>query len=173
MSTDIEIQHKLYELDTSNLNTGIALRELHGEIRAMIARMKGIQLEIEAAAVEHIQATGNDIELGEGRRWYLGSTKTIKSRNDLDTLHAVLAAAAGDFDRLTTGANGVLAASPWKFGAVKELLGVEKFEALFATTYAVSLETGKVLKSLKVGDDTFAKARARMEGRNDGNTSTP
>lgn len=156
---DIEIQQALYALDIDDLNSGVALRDLHGAIRALQARLKGIQLEIEAALVEHITATGNDVDIGEGKRWYLGSTKTIKSRDDLAVLRAVLEAAGGDIEKLTTGANGILAASPWKFGAAKDLLGVEKFEALFATTYAVSLETGKVLKTLKVGDDTFAKVR--------------
>jgi hypothetical protein len=59
--------------------------------------------------------------------------------------------------KLTTGEFGVLCSSPWKNGAVKQLIGQAKFDELFLTTTVQSLETGKAAKVLKVADPAFLK----------------
>ncbi len=149
-----DLHQSLYAINTGSLTAPNQLRELHSAVRSQIGKMRELLAQVEAAAIEHIEATGEDIDLGDGKRWYVGSEKKIKSKDDSAILHAILQAVEGDVGRLTTGADGVLASSPWKHGAVRNLIGQEQFDALFETTITASLETGAVKKVLKTFDAT-------------------
>lgn len=159
LSTDLN--DALCALPSGHILTGDGLRALHSHAKACGARLREIVAAIEAAAIEHIQATGNDIELEDGKRWYVATKKKVTARDDSDVLRAVLWATGGDVARLTTGADGVLASSPWKQGTIKSIVGAEKFEALFATTYETDLATGAAVRILKIADPAFAIVKAK------------
>ncbi len=147
-----DMAQSLCDINTGSLAAPDQLRELHSSVRCHLAQLRELLKQVEEVAIEHIEATGEDIDLGDGKRWYVGSEKKVRGKDDTAILHAILAAVEGDVGRLTTGADGVLASSPWKHGAVKSLIGQEQFDALFETTITASLETGAVKKVLKVSD---------------------
>ncbi len=147
-----DLAQSLCAINTGSITAPDQLRELHSTVRSHLAQLRELLVQVELAAIEHIEATGEDIELNDGKRWYVGSEKKVKGKDDTAILHAILRAVEGDVERLTTGADGVLASSPWKHGAVKALLGQEQFDTLFETTITASLETGARKKVLKVSD---------------------
>ena len=141
---------------------GIALRELH-ELAVVVKQQAADTLkQIEAALVEHIEATGEQIPCGLGRYWYVGTKTKVTCKDDQAVVAAVLDARGGDMSILASGENGVLGSSPWKHGAVKALLGPEEFERLFTTEYLVDLKDGaaKGVRALKVADERYSAARA-------------
>ena len=159
MITEMTLQ--LNKLTVGSIIAAEQLRELHGAAKAAQARLRELVQLIELSCIEHIETTGHDIELNDGKRWYVGSEKKIKAIDDTMILQAVLESSGGDVMKLTTGEFGVLTSSPWKNGAVKKLIGEAKFNELFLVTTVQSLETGKVAKVLKVADPAFLKGGTR------------
>ena len=88
-----------------------------------------------------------------------GNTKTIKSTDDQGILMAILEVGNGNLELLTTGSGGMLCSQPWKHGAVRKLIGEERFEALFTTTVSQDLNTGKATRSLKTYDSQLVYKR--------------
>ena len=152
-----EMQKQLNTITVGKATAGEQLRELHGAAKAAQVRLRALITLIELSCIEHIEATGKDIELEDGKRWYIGNDKRVKAIDDTMILQAILEASGGDVMKLTTGEFGVLASSPWKNGAVKNLIGQAKFDQLFTTSVVKSLETGAVVKVLKVADPAFLK----------------
>ena len=150
-----DIQNQLVAINIGSEDAPELLREVMSHAKSQASVLRDLTRHIEQAIIEHIETTGLDIELLDGKRWYVGKDKIIKSNDDTAVMHAVLDATGGDVAKFTTGADGVLASSPWKFGAVKTLLGEDRFATLFTTTYKTSLETGKTIKVLKVADPAF------------------
>ena len=109
---------------------------------------------IEQALIECIDAQG-DIVLSDTERLYVGQTKTTKSVDDQGILMAILEAGGGNLELLTTGDGGMLASQPWKAGAVRNLIGDDKFSACFETTVKIDVKTGKPARSVKVADQRF------------------
>lgn len=110
---------------------------------------------IEQALIECIDAQG-DIALSDTERLYVGLTKTTRSIDDQSILMAVLDAGGGNLELLTTGDGGVLASQPWKHGAVRKLIGDERFSGLFTEETRKDIKTGKPVRSVKVFDSRFA-----------------
>jgi len=110
---------------------------------------------IEQALIECIDAQG-DIVLSDTERLYVGFTKTTRSIDDQSILMAVLDAGGGNLELLTTGDGGVLASQPWKHGAVRKLIGDERFGGLFTEETRKDIKTGKPVRSVKVFDSRFA-----------------
>ena len=152
-----QIENLLVKIELGSELAGNQLYRLHIAARECVARLRRIIEEIENAAIEHITETRQDIDLGGERRWYVGTDKKVKSRDDNKVLEAVLDAAGGDISKLTTGPSGVLASSPWKHGAIRTLVGDLKFGELFSVTETKSLETGNPIRVLKVSDPMFKK----------------
>ena len=152
-----EMNKQLNTIQVGSILAADQLRELHGAAKAAQARLRELITLIELSCIEHIETTGHDIELVDGKRWYVGTEKKIKAIDDTMILQAVLESSGGDVMKLTTGEFGVLCSSPWKNGAVKQLIGQAKFDQLFLTTTVHSLETGKAAKVLKVVDPAFLK----------------
>ena len=152
-----EMTKALHRIKIGQIQAAQELRELHSAAKSAQTKLRELVTLIEQSAIEHIEATGQDIELNDGKRWYVGNEKKIKPIDDTMILQAVLEASGGDVMKLTTGEFGVLASSPWKHGAVKQLIGDTKFSELFTTTIVQSLETGKAAKVLKVADPAFLK----------------
>ena len=128
-----------------------ALLRLHRhctEIRKQATTMVAL---IEGAIREHIMTTGQDIQIDENTRWYVGNERVVKSIDDDAVAHAVLKAADGDIGKFTTGPDGVLKSQPWKPATVRKLIGDDEYERLFRTDIGTSLV-------LKVHDSRFGKA---------------
>jgi len=138
---------------------GSDLVTLHNRVSAAAAALREVKKLIEDAAIEHIEATGRDIEHADGKRWYVGATKTFKAIDPEQVFAVVMTAANGDASVFRPGEGGVLAASPWKIGAVRSLLGDEAFAATFREEIESDLKTGAVKKGLKVADDRWSAPR--------------
>lgn len=141
---------------------GIALRELHELAVQVKAQASDTLRQIEASLIEHIDATGERIQCGDGRYWYVGTRTRVTCKDDQAVVAAVLTARGGDMSILASGQDGVLASSPWKHGAVKALLGPAEFERLFSTEYLADLKDGtlKGVRALKVADERYSAAKA-------------
>ena len=136
---------------------GSELVTLHQRVSAAAASLREIKRLIEDAAIEHIEATGQDIAHPNGSRWYVGKVKTTKAHDDSQVLAAVLEVSGGDLAKLASGENGVLVSSPWKAGALRSLLGAEKFAELFVEKIETDLKTGAAKKALKTADERWQK----------------
>ena len=97
-----------------------------------------------------------DIEISETERLYVGNTKTNKAIGDGQGITmAVLEAGGGNLELLTSGEGGVLASQPWKYGAVKALIGEAKTLELFLVEVKQDLKTGKAQRVVKSYDSKF------------------
>ena len=102
----------------------------------------------EELLVVHIDEYG-DIEIGEGKRLYVGVTKTNKAIDDSTVFDMVMEVAHGDLSIFKSGENGVLVSNPWKSGAVRQLVGEELYAQAFRTEIAKDLKTGAAKRSVK------------------------
>lgn len=136
-----EMDRKMLRLRDQTLN---AMRTA----RARMALMEEILL---AYMDEH----ACDLVISDTERLYVGQTKTTKSVDDQGILMAILEAGGGNLELLTTGDGGMLASQPWKAGAVRDLIGDDKFSACFETTVKIDVKTGKPARSVKVADQRF------------------
>ena len=136
-----EMDRKMLRLRDQTLN---AMRTA----RARMALMEEILL---AYMDEH----ACDLVISDTERLYVGQTKTTKSVDDQGILMAILEAGGGNLELLTTGDGGMLASQPWKAGAVRDLIGDNKFSACFETTVKIDVKTGKPARSVKVADQRF------------------
>lgn len=157
------INDSLCQIASDQPDAGDQLRVLHSTAKSHAAKLRELIAAIEAAAIEHIEATGEDIALEDGKRWYIGVKKKVAPIDDTAIAHAILKATEGDVGRFTTGADGVLCANPWKQGAVKSIVGVETFATLFTTTIEKELNTGVAVKVLRVADPAYATKGIRHD----------
>ena len=118
------------------------------EARAEVAQMEAVLL----AYMDHHAC---DLVISDTERLYVGQTKTTRSIDDQGILMAILEAGGGNLELLTTGPGGMLASQPWKHGAVRELIGEQKFGECFRVEVKVDMKTGKPLRSVKLADDRF------------------
>ncbi|GAA5367230.1 hypothetical protein [Streptococcus uberis] len=130
----------------------IAMRDI-ALVTMRKARAKMAQME--ATLLAYMDEHACDLEISDTERLYVGQTKTTKSVDDQGILMAILEAGGGNLELLTTGDGGMLASQPWKAGAVRDLIGDNKFSACFETTVKIDLKTGKPARSVKVADQRF------------------
>ena len=125
--------------------------------RAIVALRQARELmaDVDAAIIDYMTLNQCDLEISETERLYVGSTRVTKSIDDQEILMAILEAGNGNMELLTTGAGGMLGSQPWKPGAVRELIGDEKFAQCFTTETKLDIKTGKPAKSIKVADSRF------------------
>lgn len=152
---NLDIETSLLAINVDEPDAGERLRDLHVSAKIEITRLKELVSSIEACLIDHIIATKKDVEIGIGRKWYVTQEKKTVCINNDAVLYAVLEASGGDVSKLSSGANGVLVASPWKYNAVKSIVGIEKFNELFKTVYSKDAKTGMNLKVLSVSDENF------------------
>ncbi len=94
--------------------------------------------------VEWIDTFGEQ-ETPEGRH-YVGTTRTYKpARSPNQVLIFLVAATDGDLDAVAE----LMVSSPFKPGAVRELIGQEAFDGLFATQERLEPRTGKPRREVK------------------------
>ena len=112
----------------------------------------GLKDRLYAAAKKYIEEHG-DIRDGD-RHIYLAPNKTIKSRNNRDTMAALLEVTGGDVERIVE----CLASDAFKPGESKKALGEEKWGALFETRVSMNVKT-KEPSQPALQDVDYAKVR--------------
>ena len=122
-------------------------------LAALKARIRELDAELEAKAIEHIQEHG-PITAGD-IKWYVGTKKTTRCTQPKDTAEAISRAVDGDWDAFLA----CLTAQPFKHGACRAVLPAGDFERCFETTEAPDLKTGKPAKELCRVDTRFVTQR--------------
>ena len=131
------------------------LLRLRDNVSVMQRDLKALSVELEEELLNHIEQHG-DIVISETERLYVGVTKTHVAMDDgQNVTQAVLEAGGGNLELFTSGEGGVLVSQPWKYGAVKKLVGERKINELFAIQTKQDLKTGKPLRTVKTFDKRF------------------
>ncbi len=136
-------------LDSRELASREGLLDVRSGIKAEMQRLKELAAEVESALIEHINVHG-DIDIGDGKRLYVGTERGYKCRDQAATFVAVLEATGGDEALMAEH----LASGAWKPGACKKTLG-ERFGDLFEETVAQDLKTGSAKRIVKMHDPAF------------------
>ena len=139
-------------LDSRELASREALLDIRSGIKALKAKIREFEQEVEEAAIEHIVLHG-DIDIGDGKRLYVGTERGYKCRDQRATLVAVLEATGGDEALMAEH----LASGAWKPGACKKTLG-DTFANHFEETVAQDLKTGSAKRIVKMHDPAFGGA---------------
>ena len=98
-------------------------------VDALYERVKEVRAMRDEAMVKYLQNRG-DLTVGE-TVYTAGKEKRVKCRDNAAAFLAVADAAGGDIDAISD----VLASGAWKYGATRALLGDEKFDEHFETTF--------------------------------------
>lgn len=119
------------------------IADVLGKVEAHYARAKELRDSLKAAMVEHIEATGADLVIGD-IRYYAGQEKKTECVAVRDTAEALLAKLEGDFAAVCE----YLVAQPFKPGACRDFLDADTFASLFRTEVKAKLCEGKPRKQL-------------------------
>jgi hypothetical protein len=153
-----DIRTALHALHADSPDYAAGIVALHELATNAARRAREILSLIEQAAIDHIESTGEDIPLPNGERWYVKRVSTYRERDPLTTIRTMLDAVGGDIEQLRTGEDGVLAASAWKIGKAKNILG-ERFDEVFREEVSLDLTTGKAKRKLTATNSEFARKR--------------
>jgi hypothetical protein len=107
----------------------------------------------EERVLEYVSDHG-PIDVGE-IRYFAGTDKKTVCKDTRATAEAVLDATAGDLDAFCEQ----LGAQPWKYGALKTLLGQERWAQFFDVVEKVDLKTKKAEKKLLTINTRFLGER--------------
>lgn len=118
------------------------LKKLAGEIETL-AKQK---------ALEHIDATGEDLIIGT-TRYYAGVRKVTKCVDKSSTLEAIFRVAEGDMERAVE----YFASDPFKHGQLKKDLPPAEYDRLFAVEEKIELVESKPKKQLLSVNEAFVK----------------
>ncbi len=157
----LDLTEMMQELNAMEIeapaNNERKLLRMRDSVAVMQRQLRAFAETLEHATIAHIDMHG-DIAISDTERLYVGTTRTNKSIGDgQEITMAVLEAGGGSMELLTSGEGGLLAAQPWKYGAVKKLLGDTKTAQLFTTEERQDIKTGKALRSVKTFDSRFTK----------------
>ncbi len=64
-----EMTKALHRIKIGQIQAAQELRELHSAAKSAQTNLRELVTLIEQSAIEHIEATGQDIELNDGKRW--------------------------------------------------------------------------------------------------------
>lgn len=120
----------------------------------LVRRARELKAEAEQAAIGWIQRSGEDLVCGDVR-YYVGTEKKVKPKDKAEVLDALLNAKDGD----VAGIGEYLSSDPFKHGAVRELVGEEKFTLLFEVRFDADLKTGKPVKGLHKTNAAFVRPK--------------
>lgn len=124
-------------------------------VRAQLERAKERAKAVDEAMLEHIEATGEDIVIGDVR-YYAAHPKDIDCPDKEATAVAVLEAVGGDMRRF----GECLSSDAFKPGACRKVLAPEVFDRCFVTTVRDKLAEGKpAAKRLVAADTRFLPGR--------------
>lgn len=149
MKTLQQIEDQYVALDSRDIGSREELLDVRSHIKALQAKLKELSAEVEGALIEHITLHG-DIDLGDGKRLYLGTERGYKCRDQGATFVAILEATGGDEALMAEH----LASGAWKPGACKKTLG-DRFGDLFEETVVPDIKTGSAKKVVKTFDPAF------------------
>ncbi len=155
----LDLTEYLQELNAMEMeapaNNERNLLRMRDSVAVMQRQLRAFAETLEQATIAHIDMHG-DIAISDTERLYVGTTKSHKTIGDgQGVTMAVLEAGNGNLELFTSGEGGLLASQPWKYGAVKKLLGDSKTAELFATEERQDIKTGKPLRSVKTFDTRF------------------
>jgi len=136
-------------LDSRDIGSRDGLLDIRSALAELAQKVKEFRAEVEQALIENIDAHG-DIDLGDGKRLYVGTEKTVKCLDQRGTFTAILAATGGDEQLVCEH----LASGAWKPGACKKTLG-DRFAELFAEEVAQDLKTGSSRRMVKSFDPAY------------------
>jgi len=136
-------------LDSRDIGSRDGLLDVRSGIKALQAKLKEFAQEVEEALIENISAHG-DIDIGDGKRLYVGTERGYKCRDNAATFVAILGATGGDEALMAEH----LASGAWKPGACKKTLG-NTFANHFEETVAQDLKTGSAKRIVKMHDPAF------------------
>jgi hypothetical protein len=136
-------------LDSRDIGSRDGLLDVRSGIKAMQAKLKEFAAEVEEALIENIGLYG-DVDIGDGKRLYVGTERGYRCRDNAATFVAILGATGGD-EALMAEA---LASGAWKPGACRKLLG-DTFGDHFEETVAQDLKTGSARRIVKTFDPAF------------------
>lgn len=136
-------------LDYQTLAAREGLLDVRSGVKSLMERLRLLSAEVEAALVENIDAHG-DIDIGDGKRLYVGVERTYKCRSVEQAFEALFESVGGDQQRLCEH----LSTSAWKPGACRKTLG-EMFGSVFEEVEAKDLKTGSSKRMVKTFDPQF------------------
>jgi len=133
------------------VRTLLAVEHLSGLVRLALTRCR-------EQTVEWCQKHG-DLNVSPTKRYYAGTRRERKARENMAVLDAVLEATEGDLEAVTDA----LSAQPFKAGHCRTLLGDDLFDDLFETTVKDMMKDGVPTKTLLQADDRFG-GRTQKKG---------
>ncbi len=122
------------------------LKKLAGEIETL-AKQK---------ALEHIEASGEDLVIG-ATRYYAGVRKVTKCQDKQGTLDAIFRVAEGDMARAVE----FFSSDPFKHGQLRKDLPPAEYDLLFVVEEKIELVEGKPRKQLLSVNEAFLKQRQK------------
>ena len=153
MRTFEQLTDAFVALDSRDIGSREGLLDVRSGIKSLQAKLKEFAAEVEAALVEHIDLHG-DVDIGDGKRLYVGVDRTYKCLSPRDTFVALLEATGGDESLMCEH----LASSCFKPGMCRTTLG-DRFGTLFAEDVAKDVKTGAAKRTVKTHDPSFAGKR--------------
>jgi hypothetical protein len=136
-------------LDSRKLSSRDGLLDIRSALSELATKVREFRAEVEAALVENIDLHG-DIDMGDGKRLYVGVDRTYKCVNNAATFDALFEATGGDITLMAEH----LASSAWKPGSCRKTLA-DRFDTLFETAEAKDVKTGSAKRIVKAFDPQF------------------
>src|SRR4026208_640946 len=127
--------------------------DLLGRLEIAGKAFREVKALCEERVLEYVLAHG-PIEIGD-LRYYAATEKRTVCRDTRATAEAVLDATAGDLDAFCEQ----LAAQPWKYGALKSLLGQARWDLYFEVQEKPDLKTGKAEPKLLTVNKKYSGGR--------------
>ena len=128
--------------------------EVDSFVKTLKDRMKFIGEEMDRKKLEMVERHKGDLQVGD-MRYYVGATKKHVNLNKEDTYYRVMDLFGGDIMQVLD----VMTSQPWKYGAIKTMLGEDVANELFETTTVKDVKTGKPKRTVKVVDTNFVKIK--------------
>lgn len=125
----------------------IACRGVYEAFKRRVKEIDAAYKEAELAAVERL----GGVDLGDGRRLYVGTTKRTKCRDVAATLEGLLDATQGDVERIAS----CLSSNAWKHGACREYLS--DWDEHFHVEEVKDVKTGKAKRAVQLADDRYSR----------------
>jgi hypothetical protein len=139
-----------------------AIAELLNRTAFIKEAIKRIADSLEQRILERVQQHG-DLTIGTVR-YYAGTAKRTEPRDPGQVLDAILQLAGGD---TAAAARDFLGSSAFKYGAIKQAAGEQRFAELFEVIEVPELREGKPVKRLLKVDERFTKPRQHPRSLND------
>jgi hypothetical protein len=149
MRTLEQLTDQYVSLDSRDLASRDGLLDIRSALSELATKVREFRAEVDAAVIENIDLHG-DIDMGDGKRLYVGVDRSYKCRDNAATLGAILEATGGDEALMAEH----LASGAWKPGSCRKTLG-DRFDTLFETAEAKDVKTGSTKRIVKAFDPAF------------------